>query len=79
MVKFIRNLILYWRFKYAFRRCDRLNKERRSNKYIVVSLNGHPYVLNRKTWRSRQLWHPALRGIKWSVLVEHQVTRNILK
>ncbi len=79
MVKFICNLILYWRFKLAFRKCDRLNRGRKNNQYIVVNINGNPYVVNRKTWRTRQLWHPALRNVKWSFVAEHQVTRKILE
>lgn len=79
MVKFIHNLILYWRFKFAFYRCDRLNRGRKNNKYLVANINGLPYVVNRKTWRTRQLWHPALRCIKWSDIVANQVTRKILE
>lgn len=79
MVKFICNLILYWRFKLAFRKCDRLNRGRKNNLYIVANINGTPYVVNRKTWRTRQLWHPKLRRIKWSDVAKNQVTRKILE
>ena len=79
MVKFICNLILYWRFKLAFRKCDRLNRGRKNNLYIVASINGTPYVVNRKTWRTRQLGHPALRNVKWSDVAKNQVTRKILE
>ena len=79
MVKFIRNLILYWRFKFAFWLCEHRNKGRKNNRYIVVNFNGTPHVINRKTWRNRQLWHPALRKIKWQTIAQHQVTPNILK
>ena len=79
MVKFIRNLILYWQFKLAFRKCDRLNRRRTNNLYIVANINSRPYVVNRQTWRTRQLWHPALRKVKWSDVKANQVTRKILE
>lgn len=38
MVKFIRNLFLYWRYRFAFYRCDKLNENRKKDLCIVINL-----------------------------------------
>lgn len=81
MVKFIRNLFLYWSFMLAFRKMDRLNRHRKNNLYIVASLSGRPFVINRPMYRKWKHRHPelGLADITWEQVYAHRVTREILK
>ena len=53
MVKFIKNLMLYWQCKRAFRQCERKNKGRTADRYIVVLINCRPYVM---MWTESVRW-----------------------
>lgn len=78
MVKFFQNLLLYWQFKRAFKKCDRLNKGRKNNFYIVANIAGHPYIFNRQSYRHLRHRKRILRNLTWKQLYDNRVTRTIL-
>ena len=76
MVKFIKNLMLYWQCKRAFRQCERKNKDRTADRYIVVLINCRPYVLNRSEWRKIRMNNRFLQPLKWEDVKRNAITRE---
>lgn len=64
MVKIFKNLMLYWRFRSAVNRCEKLNaKPHAGGDYIVINFCGRPAIVNYPLFK---LWHK--RGIvRWSL------------
>lgn len=79
MVKFFRNLCLYWRYKQAFRKCGRLNAGRCNNRYIVISIDGQPCIINRPSYRYWRQCSHALRNMTWQDVYDKRVTEKIFE
>lgn len=78
MVKFFRNLILYYRFKQAFKQCDKLNNGRKRDLYVVINIAGQPFVLNRRFYRKVWKYNDFFRNIKWNDLKKGIIDKSIL-
>ncbi|MCQ2359963.1 MAG: hypothetical protein MJ009_00580 [Paludibacteraceae bacterium] len=78
MVIFFKNLILYYRFKQAFKRRDKLNKGRERDLYVVINIQGKPFVLNRGFYREVRKHNAFFRKVKWSDLQKGIVDKSIL-
>lgn len=79
MVKFFQNLILYIRYKIAFIRCERLNKNRNKDLCCVINLGGHPTIINRVGFLRQRYKGMFLRGVKWEQIYEKRITPEMLK
>lgn len=79
MVKYIKNLLLYWRFKRAVKQCDKLNKKYLSTKYIVANICGHPYIIDRKAFRKLRTNGFFRSDLKWQDVFHKRITANSLQ
>lgn len=79
MVKFIRNLFLYWRYKFAFYRCDKLNENRKKDLCIVINLGNRPMVINRVGFLRARYKGLFKRTIKWEDIYQKRLTRKIFE
>ena len=79
MVKFFRNLRLYWRYKQAFKRCEQMNAGQRNNRYIVISIDGQPCIINRPSYRYLRQRSRALRAMTWQEVYDKRVTEKIFE
>lgn len=77
MVNFIRNLFLYWRYKFAFYRCDKLNKNRKKNLCIVINLRNRPVIINRVGFIRARDKGFFKRTAKWEDIYQKRLTRKI--
>lgn len=74
MVKFIKNLFLYWRFKIAFRRCKKLNENRKKDFCIVIAINNTPLVINRVEFLRLRYKGVFKRDTKWEDIYKKRLT-----
>lgn len=81
MVKIIRNLFLFLRFKRAIRRCEQMNAKRSfyEGKYIVANICGRPYIMNRKTFKKLRTKGFFRATLKWESVYKKRVTYNTLE
>lgn len=77
MVNFIRNLFLYWRYKFAFYRCDKLNKNRKKDLCIVINLGNRPVIINRVGFLRARYKGFFKRTTKWEDIYKKRLTRKI--
>ncbi len=69
----VTELLSYLRFHRAFRKCDKLNRNRQRNRYIVINLNGKPIVINRSAFRILQRARFFRQDKKWNELFNMRV------
>jgi hypothetical protein len=74
IVRFVRGLIKQKRFQRAFKKCDRLNREKPS-KHIVVCYDNRPLVLDKPAFRELKR-KGYFRGVAWGTMVKMQVTKK---
>ena len=79
MVRFIQNLLLYWRFKYALRLCEHRNRHRTKDKYIVANLCGTPYLMNRSSFRRARQQGVFRVDLKWQDVYSRRITSQTLQ
>lgn len=79
MVKYIQNLLLYWRFRRALKKCAKTNIREKFNKSIVANICGRPYIVNRKYYRKLRLKGLFNQSLKWAEVKEKQVTDKTLQ
>lgn len=81
MVKTIKNLILYWRFRRAVKRCAEMNATRptAAGQYIVANICGWPYIINRRSFRKLRAEGLFRAGLTWVGVYKKRVTPETLK
>ena len=77
MVNLIRNLFLYWHYKFTFYKCDKLNKNRKKDIYIVINLGNRPVIINRIGFLRARYKGFFKRTTKWEDIYQKRLTRKI--
>lgn len=79
MVRYFKNLMLYFKFKKALKQCDKRNKYITSNKYIVANMMGTPVVINRPKFRKVRTKGIFRHTLLWQEVKDKQVTKETLQ
>ncbi len=81
MVKFIKNLWLYWQFKRAIKICHQLNDKRKPGEQlnIVANICGRPYIINRTSFRKLRTKGYFNSKLKWEKVYSKRITEQTLQ
>lgn len=80
MVKYIQNLLLYWQFRRALKKCDKINRRNGNvNKSFVANICGKPYIIDRKSFRSLRMKKVFRHDLKWCDVCAKCVTDKTIK
>jgi hypothetical protein len=71
--------MLYFRFKKAFKQCDKKNLNRDRDKYIVANMMGTPVVINRPKFRKVRTKGIFRHTLLWQEVKDKQVTKETLQ
>ncbi len=81
MVKFIKNLWLYWQFKRAIKLCRKLNDNRKPGEplNIVANICGKPYIVNRPSFRKLRTKGIFKSSLQWQDVFNKRITEQTLQ
>ena len=79
MVNYIRNIILYRKFKMALKKCEKMNHWLTYDLYFVANIMGQPVIVNRSTFRLLRTKGKFRHDLKWEDVKAKCITHETLK
>lgn len=79
MVRLFRNILLYRKFIRTLKKCDKMNRDRRNDLYIVANICGLPYIINRRSYRKLRTQGIMPADLYWKDVYEKRITYNTIK